>query len=157
MIDPAWKINMTKGFNPESGGYGSSSYLNQGIPLHFTPTQFAIAPSSDFIALFRNVTASNNAHNDSGGGWRTMGYGGWTRETEWTRHMVLTAEGALIVADSLKTSEMDGGWLGGPLWQMVSQSCATLTTGRVAGQCAMGAFWANLPIFSPFSPKRHSS
>ena len=82
-----------------------------------------IAPSSDFIALFRNVTASNNAHNDSGGGWRTMGYGGWTRETEWTRHMVLTVEGALIVADSLKTSEMEGGWLGGPLWQIVSPSC----------------------------------
>eukprot|EP01047_Picozoa_sp_COSAG01_P007424 COSAG01_NODE_282_length_19505_cov_101.588117_6_plen_490_part_00 len=39
MIDPSWEINMTKGFDPQSGGYGSSSYLNQGIPLHFTPTQ----------------------------------------------------------------------------------------------------------------------
>lgn len=84
-----------------------------------------IGPSSDFIALFRNVTASNNAHNDSGGGWRTMGYGGWTRETEWTRRMVLTAEGALIVADSLKVSEMEGGWLGGPLWQMNMASNCT--------------------------------
>ena len=84
-----------------------------------------IGPSSDFIALFRNVTASNNAHNDSGGGWRTMGYGGWTRETEWTRRMVLTAEGALIVVDSLKVSEMEGGWLGGPLWQMNMASNCT--------------------------------
>jgi hypothetical protein len=125
MIDPKWQINMTRGFNPESGGYGASSYLDQGIPFHFSPTQFVVAPSSDFIALFRNVTASNNMHNDSGGGWRTMGYGGWTRETEWTRHMVLTAEGTLVVADSLKTSEMEGGWLGGPLWQMNMASNCT--------------------------------
>ena len=102
-----------------------------------------IAPSSDFIALFRNVTASNNAHNDSGGGWRTMGYGGWTRETEWTRHMVLTVEGALIVADSLKTSEMEGGWLGGPLWQIVSPSCMPHLIGlflKTHNRCCMGRY-----------------
>lgn len=49
MIDPQWHINMTYGFNPASGGYGSSSYLDQGIPFNFAPTQVrsgAFCPSS---------------------------------------------------------------------------------------------------------------
>ena len=32
--------------------------------------------------------------------------------------MVLTQEGVLVVLDGLQTSEQDGDWLGGPLWQM---------------------------------------
>ena len=95
------------------------------------------APTSGFIARFGNYTAGNNPRNDSGGGWAAAGYGGWTRETVWTRRMVLTAEGALVVLDKLDASEQDGGWLGGPLWQL---NLASNCTGCLRyGNCTRGA------------------
>lgn len=129
MVDHSYMINTTYGYTPESGGYAASEYLDAGIPFGFIGA--GGAPSSTFIARFENYTASNNARNDSGGGWAAAGYGGWTRETVWTRRMVLTQEGALVVLDSLQTSEQDGDWLGGPLWQMKLGS--NLTTSESEG------------------------
>ena len=113
MIDPSFTFNESDGF--DGRGYLGGFYLGVGIPFTFAA---AGGPTAGFIARFANYTASNNAHNDSGGGWAAAGYGGWTRETVWTRRMVLLKEGPLIVLDSIQTSEQDGGWLGGPLWQM---------------------------------------
>ena len=113
------------------GGYSVSSFLDATIPLSFIGC--GGAPTSTFIARFENYTASNNAHNDSGGGWAAAGYGGWTRETVWTRRMVLTKEGVLIVLDSIQTSEQERGWLGGPLWQMSLGS--NLTDVEPEGDC----------------------
>jgi hypothetical protein len=143
-VDPAFVVNATVGYDQSEagGGYAVSEYLSSGIPFRFigvgwprADTEYAEynAPTSEFTARFDNYTASNNAHNDSGGGWGAAGYGGWTRETRWTRRMVLTQEGALVVLDSLETSEQDGGgWLGGPLWQMnlASNCTACLHTGN---------------------------
>ena len=112
-------------------GDAVSSFLDATIPLSFIGC--GGAPTSTFIARFENYTASNNAHNDSGGGWAAAGYGGWTRETVWTRRMVLTKEGVLIVLDSIQTSEQERGWLGGPLWQMSLGS--NLTDVEPEGDC----------------------
>ena len=89
--------------------------MDKGIPFRFVGVGWPrsnkaadvseyIAPTSGFIARFDNdsYTASNNQRNDSAGGWRAEGYGGWTRETVWTRRMVLTAEGALVVLEQLR-------------------------------------------------------
>ena len=135
-IDKSYPINATVGFDgaEAGGGYAVSNYLDAGIPFRFlgvgwprgdTDVEEYLAPTSEFIARFDNYTASTSPHNDSGGGWSAAGYGGWTRETQWTRRMVLTAEGALIVLDHLQTSEQEGGWLGGPLWQMnLASNCS---------------------------------
>ena len=109
MIDSSYTINNTYGYTAESGGYAASEYLSAGIPFDFVG---AAAPTSSFIARFKNYTASNNARNDSGGGWAAAGYGGWTRETVWTRRLVRTKEGALVVLDSLQTSEQEGDRVG---------------------------------------------
>jgi hypothetical protein len=136
MVDPSFTVNATVGYDQgeAGGGYDVSDYLDSGIPFRFLGVGWArgdteytenIAPTSGFTARFDNYTASNNAHNDSGGGWGAAGYGGWTRETRWTRRMVLTEEGALVVLDSLEASEQDGDWLGGPLWQMnLASNCS---------------------------------
>eukprot|EP01051_Picozoa_sp_SAG22_P002095 SAG22_NODE_89_length_21278_cov_16.698758_14_plen_154_part_00 len=96
------------------GGYAVSAYLDAGIPFRFLGVGWprsdddlpdVLAPTSEFIARFDNYTAATTARNDSGGGWGAAGFGGWTRESVWTRRMVLTAEGALIVLDRLQTSE----------------------------------------------------
>ena len=96
---------------------------------------------------FENYTASNSnaPRNDSGGGWSAAGYGGWTRETVWTRRMVLIEEGALIVLDSIQTSEQEGGWLGGPLWQMTIGSNSTISEPEGGGD------WCGNVFFVPFS------
>ena len=47
--------------------------------------------------------------------------------------MVLLKEGALIVLDSIQTSEQDGGWLGGPLWQM--NLASNRTNSEPEGDC----------------------
>jgi len=103
MIDPSYPINATSGFNgaEAGGGYAVTNYLDSGIPFRFLGVGWPrgdkdieeyIAPTSAFIARFDNYTASTSAHNDSGGGWGAAGYGGWTRETQWTRRMVLTGK-----------------------------------------------------------------
>ena len=126
MIDPSFRFNESNG----NFGSGGNAYLVAGIPFSFVNGG---EPTAGFIARFSNYTASNNAHNDSGGGWAAAGYGGWTRETVWTRRMVLLKEGALIVLDSIQTSEQDGGWLGGPLWQM--NLASNRTNSEPEGDC----------------------
>ena len=64
--------------------------------------------------------------------------------------MVLTKEGALIVLDSIETSEQEGGWLGGPLWQMnlASNCTACLATDNCTG--VRGKLPLPVPIFNIF-------
>ena len=55
------------------------------------------------------------------------GFGGYTKDALWTRHMVLLKEGGLIVLDSITPSALEGGWLGGPRWQMTANCFKNIT------------------------------
>lgn len=127
MVGDTFVPNSTFGYSTQSGGYAAANYLDIGIPFRVSP--LTTAPTNDFIANFTNVVAETKTfdqqHNDSHGGWNATSFGGWTRETSWTRHVTLLEDGVMVVLDSLQTSEQQGGWLGGPLWQMkLASNCS---------------------------------
>merc|ERR1712224_1020592 len=100
--------------------------LDIGVPLRLKPLYnvFAgsinTAPTNDYIPQFDQLAASANAQGDSHGGYRARAFGGFTADTEWTRHMVLLAEGALVVLDSLVPTGLGNGseWIVGTPWQL---------------------------------------
>ena len=123
-------VNQTYGWDAAAGAahddYGAATYLDIGVPLRLKPLYnvFAgtinTAPTNDYIPQFDQLTASANAQGDSHGGYRARAFGGFTADTEWTRHMVLLAEGTLVVLDSLVPTGLGNGseWIVGTPWQL---------------------------------------
>ena len=144
MVDDSFIVSNTKGATASGAGYGSSEYLNLGIPLS---SSFGFVTNS-FRPVLNDVVAHTSAAGDAHGGYNMSGFGGYTASSFWTRHMVLLKEGGLIVLDSITPTALQGGWLGGPRWQMQMNCSANAT----AKPCQMehgadGSDWADLSGF----------
>ena len=93
------------------------------------------------------VVAHTSAAGDAFGGYNMSGFGGYTASTFWTRHMVLLKEGGLIVLDSITPTALEGGWLGGPRWQVAANCSANATAVPCRMEHSEDADWADLTGF----------
>ena len=144
MVDDAFVVDNHHGATSSGNGYDSSEYLDAGIPLS---SSFGVVTNS-FRPVMNDVVADTSTGGDAHGGYNMSGFGGYTKDMTWTRHMVLLKEGALIVLDSITPTAQEGGWLGGPHWQ-VGTNCSSNATAR---PCTMkrsldGSDWADLAGF----------
>ena len=144
LVDESFVVNNTQGATASGNGYASSEYLNAGIPLS---SSFGFVTNS-FRPVMQDVVAHTSDAGDAHGGYNMSGFGGYTGDTLWTRHMVLLREGALVVLDSITPTALDGGWLGGPRWQ-IATNCSSNSS---AQPCRVqrgedGEDWADLTGF----------
>ncbi len=134
MLSTEFVVNQTYGWDnaeaQQHDDYGASTYLDNGIPFQLKPLykpfggENCPSPTNDFIPQFDMTAASadpttGNAH----GGYRARAFGGFTADTEWTRHMVLVGgagAGTLVVVDSIVPRGLGNGseWLVGTPWQL---------------------------------------
>eukprot|EP01052_Picozoa_sp_SAG31_P024424 SAG31_NODE_2077_length_6501_cov_2.482037_3_plen_773_part_00 len=145
-------INQTYGWDAakalQHDDYGASTYLDNGIPFQLKPLyrpfggEHCPSPTNDYIPQFDAVVANADLiAGDAHGGYRATGFGGFTADTEWTRHMVLVGgigAGTLVVADSLVPHGLGNGseWLVGTPWQLNFDSNCSGTDNLTACQLA---------------------
>jgi hypothetical protein len=132
-VSSSFVMNQTFGWDANESAahsllYGGDNYLDWGHPVRLMPLVNTLAfggvlgnaPGNDYIPQFEELVADTNDSGDAHGGYRASSYGGFTADTIWTRHMVLLAEGALVVADSLTPRGLGNG----SLW-LVGTPCAS--------------------------------
>ena len=105
-------------------------------------------PTNTFRPLFTQLSANTSAFGDSAGksechmsrsgGYNVTGFGGFTSDASWTRRMVLTKEGALVVLDAISpgaSTQLKAGWVGLPIWQL-NCNCSKNATPTVCAPMA---------------------
>ena len=92
MVDGDFEVSNVQGATASGGGYASSLYLNAGIPLS---SSFGVVTNT-FRPVFQDIVAATSPAGDAHGGYNMSGFGGFSKDGLWTRHMVLLREGGLV-------------------------------------------------------------